>query len=62
MNAITQKDLQNEIQQKTDLLDIVAELGDQIQRERREIGNSKSIGKDKGNQENYELRKQVGDL
>ena len=62
MNAITLKDLQNEIQQKVDLLDVVAELGDQIQREKRDNGQSKSVGKDKGNQDNYELRKQVGEL
>ena len=48
MNAVTLKDLQTEIQVKADLLDLIAALSDQVKKERRNIGNSKSIGKDKG--------------
>lgn len=59
MNAVTLKDLQTEIQVKADLLDLIAALSDQVKKERRNIGNSKSIGKDKGSQESYELRKIV---
>ena len=47
-NAVTLKDLQTEIQQKTDLLDLVAYLGDQIQKERRELVGSKSGVKGSG--------------
>lgn len=61
LNLVTLKDLQTEIQQKTDLLDIIAQLSDQIKRERQELVSSKSVGKgvryDDQQQEIKELRK-----
>jgi hypothetical protein len=48
LNLSTLKDLQTEIQQKTDLLDLVATLSDQISREKKDITVSKSGMKERG--------------
>jgi len=61
MNAVTLKDLQNEISYKADLNDLVAALGDEIKREKKEMLGSKSQGKS-SNYENFELRKRVDEL
>eukprot|EP00347_Sterkiella_histriomuscorum_P023285 403335232 len=58
-NAVTLKDLQNEIQQKTDLLDLVSYLGDQIKRERQELVGSKSVGKSRGDSESQNEIKEL---
>ena len=62
LNLSTLKDLQTEIQQKTDLLDLVATLSDQISREKKDITVSKSGMKERGGQEAYELRKRIEEL
>jgi predicted Zn-ribbon and HTH transcriptional regulator len=45
LNLVTLKDLQTEVQQKSDLLDQVAALADLIKKERQELVSSKSVGK-----------------
>ena len=62
LNLSTLKDLQTEIQQKTDLLDLVAALSDQISREKKDITVSKSGMNERGGQEAYELRKRIEEL
>lgn len=63
LNMSTLKDLTNEIQSKTDLLDLVAQMSDQVLKERKDVElRSKSVGKDRSGQENYELRKRIEEL
>ena len=45
MNSVTLKDLQRELSTSNDIFEIIAEISDTIQREKRE--QSKSVGKDR---------------
>ena len=60
MNSVTLKDLQSELSSSGDVFEILAELSDTIQKEKRD--QSKSIGKDRTLQENNMLRRQLEDL
>ena len=63
LNLSTLKDLTNEVQSKIDLQDLVAHLSDQVLKERKDVElRSKSVGKDRNGQENYELRKKIEEL
>ena len=63
LNASTLKDLTNEIQSKTDLLDLVSSLSDQSLKDRKDVDlRSRSIGKDKSGHENYQLQKRIEEL
>jgi len=60
MNAITLKDLQSELSTSNEIFEVLAELSDTIQREKRD--QSKSISKDRTLQENNMLKRQIDDL
>jgi hypothetical protein len=63
LNGATLKDLQNEVQSKVDLMDVLAKLTELLSIERRERGTGgKSIGKDRVNNEVVELRRKVDEL
>jgi hypothetical protein len=55
MNSVTLKDLQSELSTSNDIFEVIAEISDTIQREKRE--QSKSVGKDRTLQENNILKR-----
>jgi hypothetical protein len=55
MNCVTLKDLQSELSTSNDIFEVIAEISDTIQREKRE--QSKSVGKDRTLQENNILKR-----
>lgn len=62
MNSVTLKDLQSEMSCNADLFDLIAFLGETIQKDRKEEQKLKSMGKDRSNNENAELRRKIDDL
>ena len=62
MNGMNLKDLQGELHSSTDLYELISALGDQIQRERKDLNLAKSQGKERGSHENQELRRKIEDL
>jgi chromosome segregation ATPase len=62
MNSVTLKDLQSEMSCNADLFDLIAFLGETIQKDRKEEQKLKSMGKDRSNNENAELRRKIEDL
>ena len=62
MNAITLKDITAELQVKTDLYEVMAALQEQIQKDRREFQQARSLGRSTGNAEVQELRRKVDEL
>jgi hypothetical protein len=55
MNSVTLKDLQTELSTSNEVFEILADLSDTIQKEKRD--QSKSVGKDRTLQENNILKR-----